>query len=95
MLQPVRGLALMMLAGIALLPAMAMAQSLPPQPLPPQANHPAVRAAAAACEADIRTFCPDVQPGGGRIVRCLIANRSALAPVCRDSIFKAKAALGY
>jgi hypothetical protein len=77
------------------LPAMALAQTLPPQDLPPQANNPAVRSAAVACEADIQKLCPDVQPGGGRIVRCLIGQRSAISPVCRDSILKAKAALGY
>lgn len=37
-----------------------------------------------ACDADIRTLCAGVVPGGGRIMQC-IANRAAdLSPACRD-----------
>ena len=68
---------------------MARAQSLPPE-----ANNPAVKAAAAACAGDIQKYCPAVQPGGGRIIRCLAANKDGVSQTCRESIFKAKAALG-
>jgi len=37
-----------------------------------------------ACGGDIRTLCPGVAPGGGRIMQC-IANRAGdLSPACRD-----------
>lgn len=71
----------------------AMAQDVPAG-LPAEANQPAVRAAIAACNSDVQKFCPAVQPGGGRIVRCLAANQEKISPVCRDSILKARAALG-
>jgi len=34
------------------------------------------------CTQEIRTFCPDVQPGGGRIMMCLKENESKLSPAC-------------
>lgn len=76
-------------AIVAALPALASAQQLPPE-----ANNPAVRAAAAACSVDIQKFCPTVLPGGGRIVRCLVANRDGVSEVCRAAILTAKSALG-
>jgi hypothetical protein len=66
-----------------------------PANLPPEANHPAVKEAAAVCMPDVTKFCAGVVPGGGRIVRCLVANKDALNPDCRASMLKAKSALGY
>ncbi|WP_108512407.1 hypothetical protein [Bradyrhizobium algeriense] len=37
-----------------------------------------------ACGADVRTICGGVQPGGGRIVRCLATNAAQLSPACKD-----------
>lgn len=37
-----------------------------------------------ACGADVRSICGGVQPGGGRIVRCLATNAGSLSPACRD-----------
>ncbi len=37
-----------------------------------------------ACRADVQKFCKDVQPGGGRIGRCLKQNEAALSRDCRD-----------
>ncbi len=34
------------------------------------------------CGADARALCPDVQPGGGRLLSCLAQNASALSPGC-------------
>lgn len=34
------------------------------------------------CTEEIRTYCPDVQPGGGRILQCLKENESKLSPTC-------------
>lgn len=36
------------------------------------------------CEGDVREFCKDLQPGGGRIIRCLKQNQSKLSPGCQD-----------
>lgn len=70
------------------------AELSPPQSLPPEAANPAVQTAWIACNGDILRFCPDVQPGGGRIVHCLIANRSQLTPACIDGMLHARSALG-
>jgi Cysteine rich repeat len=75
--------------GITALAAAALAQNLPPE-----ANAPAVKAARAACSADIQKFCANVEPGGGRIVRCLVGNASQLSAGCRSSMLSAKTALG-
>lgn len=80
-------------AVLVALPSVAAAQQLP-SGLPPEANNPAVRAAAVACAGDIQKFCPTVQPGGGRIVRCLVANRDGVSDACRAAILTAKSALG-
>jgi hypothetical protein len=76
------------------LPSAANADAPPLSKLPPEASHPAVRAAWSACNADIIEFCSTVVPGGGRIVRCLADNREELSIGCLDGMLKAKAALG-
>ncbi len=81
-------------AAVAVTGALLLSPTANAQQLPPQANHPAVRAAAAVCAGDIQSFCPNVVPGGGRIVRCLAANEQSITPDCKTSILKAKAALG-
>jgi hypothetical protein len=53
-----------------------------------------VQAAHAACAGDIAKFCPTVQPGGGRIVRCLVANGPQLTPACRSGMLAARSAVG-
>jgi hypothetical protein len=37
-----------------------------------------------ACGPDVRTLCAGVQPGGGRIVRCLAVQSASLSPACRS-----------
>jgi hypothetical protein len=37
-----------------------------------------------ACGADVRALCAGVQPGGGRIVRCLAVQSASLSPACRS-----------
>jgi len=45
---------------------------------------------AQACEDDIYAFCEGVQPGKGRVAKCLKANEANLSPQCKTSIAKAK-----
>ncbi|HTR45674.1 MAG TPA: cysteine rich repeat-containing protein [Thermodesulfovibrionales bacterium] len=40
------------------------------------------------CEPDVQKFCPDVKPGGGRIVACLKNHQSELSQECKDSLAK-------
>ena len=45
------------------------------------------------CTEEIRTFCADVQPGGGRILQCLKANESKLSPACTGRVNDLQAAV--
>lgn len=38
------------------------------------------------CKADIEKFCKDVQPGQGRIVRCMRQHENEVSPACRNHI---------
>ena len=42
--------------------------------------------AAPSCKADVAKFCPQVQPGGGRIAQCLKQNQAQLSPSCQERI---------
>ena len=44
------------------------------------------------CTEEIRTFCADVQPGGGRILQCLKTNEAKLPPACVRRIDDLRAA---
>ena len=41
-----------------------------------------------ACEADADTFCLDVQPGQGRMLKCLKANEASISPACTTALKK-------
>ena len=45
-----------------------------------------VRGQEVPCTAEIRTFCFDVQPGGGRIIQCLKTNEAKLSPACTGRV---------
>jgi hypothetical protein len=83
------------LVGLGTYSAAGAQEPYPPVPLPPAAYNPAVRSAWAQCQPDIAEFCDGIVPGGGRIVRCLVANIEDISPQCRDGIHRARAALGY
>jgi hypothetical protein len=42
------------------------------------------------CEANVQEFCSGIQPGGGRIIRCLKQNQSKLAKGCQDALAQMK-----
>lgn len=35
------------------------------------------------CKADVEKFCKDVQPGGGRILKCLMEHKEDLSAECK------------
>jgi hypothetical protein len=37
-----------------------------------------------ACDQDVKKLCPDIRPGGGRILQCLRGQESNLSPACRQ-----------
>jgi len=40
----------------------------------------------AACGEEAKKFCPDAQPGGGRVVRCLREHESELSDTCKQAL---------
>jgi hypothetical protein len=54
------------------------------------ADDPGKGAVRQACQADYKTFCTGVQPGGGRIVACLQQNFDKLSPGCQQALTAAK-----
>jgi len=65
-------------AAILLLPTSgAMAQSA------------AARAVLGACKPDIRNFCSQVAPGGGRIKACMKEHLHELSEPCKEAMFQA------
>jgi Cysteine rich repeat len=73
----------------------AHAESLPPRhyEAPPSDYYedypPSPRTAWVACSPDVRRYCPNVLPGGGRILSCLGGNKDRLSPRCRDTLVRA------
>jgi hypothetical protein len=43
-----------------------------------------------ACSDDITKFCKGVQPGGGRLSKCLKDHAKELSPTCRDTVADAQ-----
>lgn len=42
------------------------------------------------CKADIERLCPNVQPGGGRIKECLMAQKEQMSVGCAQALQKLK-----
>ncbi|MDG0817324.1 cysteine rich repeat-containing protein [Bdellovibrio svalbardensis] len=42
------------------------------------------------CEQDMATFCGTVEPGEGRVMKCMKENESKLSPACKSHIEKMK-----
>jgi hypothetical protein len=38
------------------------------------------------CKADIEKFCKDVNPGKGRIIRCMKAHENEVSQACKDAV---------
>ena len=48
----------------------------------------------AECGHDLRQFCPGVEPGGGRIIQCLLSHRGSLAVACKSVLVAARSEPG-
>ena len=66
--------------------ATTAAPAAPPLVLRPLRPIEEIRIVNAACGADARALCGAIEPGGGRIARCLAANAAALSPPCRSML---------
>ncbi len=42
------------------------------------------------CGTDIEKFCKDVQPGQGRIIKCMRKHEGELSPACKNYVAEAK-----
>jgi Cysteine rich repeat len=69
---------------IAALAQSAIADEAPAPPSPARGE---VRA---ACEGDVKKLCPDVAPGGGRILQCLKEHKDAVSDDCKQALMKAR-----
>ncbi len=45
-----------------------------------------MRGAVEACKGDAQQYCADVQPGGGRVMKCLKANEAKLSDGCKAAM---------
>ena len=43
------------------------------------------------CEADIKSHCAGIQPGGGRLMQCVQAKQSEISAPCREVLIAVKA----
>ncbi len=48
----------------------------------------ALQSFAEACGQDVKTLCPEVVPGGGRILRCLKKNKESVSAGCTGFLTK-------
>jgi len=74
------GITLAAIAAAAVGPGAAMAQPSPAQE----------REAMQACHADYQTLCAGVQPGGGRIIACLMQHAEKVSPGCKQALMSLK-----
>ncbi len=42
------------------------------------------------CRADLQKLCPNVQPGGGRLVACLKDNKDSVSDACKQRVQQIK-----
>ena len=67
-------------------PATAPATAAPAAPalvLRPMRPREVLFVMRSACGADVRALCPGVEPGGGRIIECLVSQSASLSPACQ------------
>jgi hypothetical protein len=52
----------------------------------PRWGHHGEHGAFKACKADVKSFCADVQPGGGRLIACLNNHAADVSPACKSTL---------
>ena len=57
---------------------------------PPAPSQDALNAVRAACATDAKNLCAGVQPGGGRIIQCLMQHKDQVSDSCKEAVIKAK-----
>jgi hypothetical protein len=57
---------------------------------PTAAQSPLAKAVMQGCKPDIKQFCSDVAPGGGRVKACMKAHLAELSEPCKEAIFEGK-----
>ena len=75
---------LVVLLGLAVAAAPAAVAQTGPSPTNAQLR--------AVCRADIERFCPGVQPGGGRVAKCMKQHVQELSPECTEAVKARRAA---
>jgi hypothetical protein len=87
---PARLIVALAVMAVACVPARS--QDAPsPKPAVSEPLRAAMAAARAACADDVKKLCAGVQPGAGRIRRCIGSHRDQLQPACRDAAAKVRA----
>lgn len=77
--------------GVTLLLASQAFADEPASPSQPMRPSPeAMKELRAACASDVQKLCPEVQPGGGRILRCLNERKSEVSESCKQAILKTR-----
>jgi hypothetical protein len=76
---------LLVLLAASSLPAFAGAPGGAPKMDPQE-----IQALRTYCKADIERLCAGVQPGGGRIKECLMANKEQMSVGCAQALQKLK-----
>jgi hypothetical protein len=80
---PGKGRMIMCLAAHEPTLSQTCANAIQALPLPVhEGGHGAFR----ACRDDVRSFCADVKPGGGRIVQCLQTHQAQISPACKTAM---------
>jgi hypothetical protein len=46
------------------------------------------------CKADIELLCAGIQPGGGRLIKCLKAHKEEMSVGCAEALMKVKREMG-
>ena len=84
----IRGLALRVsLLAIAIIQAAGAQQSTAP-------SATLLDELRAACQDDAQKLCAGVQPGGGRIINCLVQHKDEVSAACKQAFVKARQAAG-
>ena len=71
-----------------LLISVGIARAQSEAPAQPAAKGGMMKEVRPVCRTDIKSLCSDVQPGGGRIAKCIRSHESDLSQPCRDAVTK-------